>query len=224
MDEFLKQNIDFVSEITLYHLVFSMISSSICALVLSFSYIKFHKTSSYSSSFTHSIILVSIIISLIMLIIGSNIARAFALVGAMSIVRFRNPVKDSLDLVYIFAAIAVGMACGTSFTIYAYVFTIFFIFVVYIIRITNYGLVNQKKLVVRIRLNINQISALEDLLNKYLTQVSILSIDKIDENNSEVMVEGTDDKGVVNEMLKKLDSDLKPNFINVLKGQNYINV
>ena len=169
-------------------------------------------------------IFVCVIVCMVIMIIGNSLARAFALVGAMSIVRFRNPVKDSLDLVYIFAAIAVGMACGTSFAIYAYVFTAFFILVVYIIRITNYGLVNQKKLVVRIRLNINQISALEDLLNKYLTQVSILSIDKIDENNSEVMVEGTDDKGVVNEMLKKLDSDLKPNFINVLKGQNYINV
>ena len=64
-------------------------------------------------------------------VIGSNIARAFALVGAMSIVRFRNPIKETRDLVYIFMSIAIGMVCGTGF----YSFAILFLFLVGLVEI-----------------------------------------------------------------------------------------
>lgn len=55
------------------------------------------------------------VIGAVMLIIGSNIARAFSLVGALSIIRFRNAVKDPRDVAYIFLAMGIGMACGTGF-------------------------------------------------------------------------------------------------------------
>ena len=54
-----------------------------------------------------------------MVIIGSNITRAFALIGAMSIVRFRYPLKNPKILVHIFASIASGIACGFLFYEYA---------------------------------------------------------------------------------------------------------
>jgi uncharacterized membrane protein YhiD involved in acid resistance len=57
--------------------------------------------------------------SLIMLIIGSNIARAFSLVGALSVIRFRNAVKETRDVGFMFFAMAVGMACGTRFYLLA---------------------------------------------------------------------------------------------------------
>jgi uncharacterized membrane protein YhiD involved in acid resistance len=59
-----------------------------------------------------------------MLVIGSNIARAFTLVGALSIVRFRNAVKETRDVGYIFFAMAIGMACGTRFYLLAVVATV----------------------------------------------------------------------------------------------------
>ena len=49
-----------------------------------------------------------------MLIIGSNIARAFALVGALSIIRFRNAMKETRDVGFIFLIMAIGMAVGTE--------------------------------------------------------------------------------------------------------------
>ena len=45
-------------------------------------------------------------------VIGNNLARAFGLVGAMSIIRFRTAVRDVQDIVFIFFALAVGMAAG----------------------------------------------------------------------------------------------------------------
>ena len=73
-----------------------------------------HGGYSYSKSFLHAIVLVGLTVALIMVIIGSDIARAFALVGAMSIIRFRTPVKDIRDIVFLFLAVANGIACGAG--------------------------------------------------------------------------------------------------------------
>jgi uncharacterized membrane protein YhiD involved in acid resistance len=53
------------------------------------------------------------------MVVGSNIARAFSLVGALSIIRFRNAVKETRDVGFIFFTMAIGMAIGTKFYLLA---------------------------------------------------------------------------------------------------------
>lgn len=72
----------------------------------------------------HTLVICSMVIGAVMLIIGSNIARAFSLVGALSIIRFRNAVKDPRDVAYIFLSMGIGMACGTGFYSVAIALTI----------------------------------------------------------------------------------------------------
>ncbi|MCB1646762.1 MAG: DUF4956 domain-containing protein, partial [Pseudomonadales bacterium] len=69
---------------------------------------------SYSQSFTLTILYVTVIVAVVMMVIGGSLARAFALVGALSIIRFRTVIKDTKDTAYVFMALAVGMAAGTS--------------------------------------------------------------------------------------------------------------
>lgn len=95
------------------------------SLVIAYFYRETHRGLSYSVAFVHTMVLMSVTVSIIMMIIGSNIARAFALVGALSIIRFRNAVKESRDVAFIFITMAVGMAAGTGFYMAAVVFTIF---------------------------------------------------------------------------------------------------
>ena len=59
-------------------------------------------------------IFVTVIVCMVIMIIGNNLARAFALVGALSIIRFRTVVKDTKDTAYIFWSLASGMAAGTG--------------------------------------------------------------------------------------------------------------
>jgi uncharacterized membrane protein YhiD involved in acid resistance len=87
-------------------------------------YKKTHKGATYNQSFTHTMFIMSVTTSIIMMIIGSNIARAFSLVGALSIIRFRTAIKDSRDTGYIFSAIAIGMAAGTGMYLVSLQFTI----------------------------------------------------------------------------------------------------
>jgi hypothetical protein len=67
-----------------------------------------------SESFTVTLVLLAILIAMVTQVIGDNVARAFSLVGALSIVRFRTVVRDTQDTAYVIFAVAVGMAMGAS--------------------------------------------------------------------------------------------------------------
>lgn len=74
-------------------------------------------------SFVQTLVLMGMIVSVIMLVVGSNIARAFSLVGALSIIRFRNAIKETRDVGFVFFAMAIGMATGTRFYLLAIIAT-----------------------------------------------------------------------------------------------------
>src|SRR4030065_2109523 len=74
-----------------------------------------HRGVSYSQSYVQTLVLMGVVVALIMMIVGSNIARAFSLVGALSIIRFRNAVKATRDVGFIFLVMALGMGVGTRF-------------------------------------------------------------------------------------------------------------
>ena len=65
-------------------------------------------------SFTTTLVLLAVLIAMVTQVIGDNVARAFSLVGALSIVRFRTVVRDTQDTAYVIFAVAVGMAVGAS--------------------------------------------------------------------------------------------------------------
>ena len=75
-------------------------------------YIWTHRGLSYSRNMTHSIILLCMIVAAVMLVVGDSIARAFGLVGALAIIRFRTVVRDARDTTFIFLALTTGIAVG----------------------------------------------------------------------------------------------------------------
>ena len=129
-----------------------------------------HKSVSYSVGFVQTVVIMGTVVSAIMLIIGSNIARAFTLVGALSIVRFRNAIKETRDVRFIFFAMAVGMACGTRFYTMAIIMTIAICFMVYIMFTTNFGSkkISEELLKIQITNDVNYEKILAPLFEKYL--------------------------------------------------------
>ncbi|MDP8206862.1 MAG: DUF4956 domain-containing protein [Candidatus Electryonea clarkiae] len=67
-----------------------------------------------SRSFQLTIVILAMVVALVMMVIGNSVARAFSLVGALSIIRFRTVVKDNRDIAYIFFGLAGGMAAGVG--------------------------------------------------------------------------------------------------------------
>ncbi|HZD55465.1 MAG TPA: DUF4956 domain-containing protein, partial [Anaerolineales bacterium] len=77
-------------------------------------YRKTHSGIAYTRSFFFSLILLSPIVAMIMMAIGSNIALSLGLVGSLSVIRFRTVVKDTKDMTFLFMAIAIGLTSGAN--------------------------------------------------------------------------------------------------------------
>jgi len=89
---------------------FAFILSSLVVLVYQIT----HRGYSYSKNFVTSLILISLISTLVMMVIGNSLARAFALLGTFSIIRFRTAIKDVKDISFVFLSLVIGMAAGTN--------------------------------------------------------------------------------------------------------------
>jgi hypothetical protein len=230
MDQLIQESLrDFnvVSPITNIELIFSLITAAILNFLLAKAYIQTHGGYSYSKSFVHTMILVGIIISLIMVIIGSNIARAFALVGAMSIIRFRNPVKDSRDLVFIFAAIAIGMASGTGFYIFAIIFTFFFIIVLLALRWSGFGDLARKNYVLKLRIDEAGKAAIAQVCEANCNQFSLVSLDRLSqESGLEDVVYEVELRNSVSydQFIQQLQQQANPQAVTLLVGESNVNV
>ena len=130
-----------------------MVVNMTLAMVLGFAvsavYRYTHKGLSYSQSFTHTILFVTIIVAIVMMVIGGSLARAFALVGALSIIRFRTVIKDTKDTAFVFLALAVGMAAGTSNYFLAMAGMAFTMVVAILVYKFNYGALYKSEFILR---------------------------------------------------------------------------
>src|SRR5438128_1916287 len=82
--------------------------------VIAWVYMFTHAGLSYSRSFTNSLVLMPILVSLVMQVLNNNLVTAFGLMAVFAIVRFRNILRDTLDTGYVLSVIVLGMASGTG--------------------------------------------------------------------------------------------------------------
>lgn len=96
------------------NVLLSLLLAFVLGQVLAWVYYFTHSGLSYSKAFVQSLILIAVVVAIIMAVIGTNIITAFGLMGALAIIRFRNVVKDTRDIVFIFCSLVVGMAAGSQ--------------------------------------------------------------------------------------------------------------
>lgn len=92
----------------------NLLISFICGLIIAFFYKITYRGPGLSYSFLNSLIVLSMITAVVIMVIGNNLARAFGLVGAMSIIRFRTAIKETQDIIFIFFSLSIGMASGVG--------------------------------------------------------------------------------------------------------------
>jgi len=126
-------------QISIYTVLTNLSVSLACGIVIALVYRFIYKGPSYSATYVNSLVLLSLITTLVIMVIGNNLARAFGLVGAMSIIRFRTAVRDVQDIVYIFFALAVGMASGVGLHAIAIAGTLVICLVSVVLVTFNFG-------------------------------------------------------------------------------------
>lgn len=183
MEEFLKQlNFqDLSGTFTVADVVIALVLSFLLTSVIAYVYQRTHKGTSYTQSYVHTLVLMGMIVSLVMLIVGSNIARAFSLVGALSIVRFRNAVKETRDVGFIFFAMAIGMANGTKFYLLAIIATIIISLVILIMNRFNWYArqASSQLLKIQVANNVEFDTLFDDIFARFTDVSDLISVDSV---------------------------------------------
>ncbi|HRI60534.1 MAG TPA: DUF4956 domain-containing protein [Saprospiraceae bacterium] len=157
----------------------NLLVALVCGLILSIIYRMTYRGPSYSVTFVNSLVLLSIIAAIIVMVIGNNVARAFGLVGAMSIIRFRTAIRDTMDLVFIFLSLALGMACGVGLSAVAISGTLMASLVVLILTFTHFGAPRRRHFLLQIIYHAAEQTDLTPQLARFCRTLKLVSMKNV---------------------------------------------
>ena len=103
------------SAISMGDVLVSITLSFLLSLFIVFIYRSTYAGVNFSSSFAGCLMMISMVTTLVILVISSNVVLSLGMVGALSIVRFRTAVKEATDTAFLFWAIATGILCGAGY-------------------------------------------------------------------------------------------------------------
>lgn len=112
---FIAMSMGGTDRITTLNILLNVSMSFFVGMFIFFIYKKTFQGVLYQRSFNISLVLASVVTSLVIMTISGNLILSLGMVGALSIVRFRTPVKDSMDLIFLFWAISAGIANGVGY-------------------------------------------------------------------------------------------------------------
>jgi len=150
------------------------IISTICSIVIGFLisgvYMFTHRKSGFEQSHAITIVALPVVVGTIIMLVG-NTAQAFSLAGVFSLVRFRSGSIESSDICYIFFSVAAGLACGTGYVQYAFLFLVILGVVLIVMSQFNFGKPLTKHMTLKISIpeNLNYLGLFDSTLDKYCT-------------------------------------------------------
>ena len=152
-------------------------STIFLGVVISVLYIKTNRNMDVQG-FAITLIMLPAIIAIIILLVGNNVARAFSLAGAFSIIRFRSAPGGPKDLSYIFFTLAVGLSAGMGYIGYAFLFTAILCVVMLVLDKIDYGKLKTNSLDLKITVpeNLNYEETFDDVLSKHTTSWQLVKV------------------------------------------------
>lgn len=114
MTEAVRQVLDSAAEFdNALNILFSLLYAFLFSVPIAIVYRVTKADDLFDPSLGQTIVLLAMVVTAVMVVISGDLARAFGLAGVVAAVRFRNTLDDAKDAVYVFLAIAIGMACGS---------------------------------------------------------------------------------------------------------------
>jgi uncharacterized membrane protein YhiD involved in acid resistance len=162
----------------------NLLIALLCGFLVSFFYRKSYRGPNYSPSFVQAIIILSMVTALVIMVIGNNLARAFGLVGAMSIIRFRTAIKDTQDIVFIFFSLATGMAAGVGLRFLAILGTILIGIILLLLKNLNYAKLYKKEFLIQFLCRMTEMeNPYIPVFKKYCKQYKLVNMQSAGEEN-----------------------------------------
>lgn len=162
----------------IYMILLALVISTILSLVITKVYMVTFTGERYSQAFVHTIIMLSVIVSVVMNVVSDNAGVAFGLFAIFSLIRFRSAVTNVKDIAYIFFGLCVGMTSGLFQFDLAIILTIFASTVFYILYKVEYGKGKDTQILkVTVPENLNHENLLSGILEQYTIQSTLRQVE-----------------------------------------------
>ena len=171
--------------VSVFEIMTNVIVALSCGLFIAYIYKKSYRGAGYSAAFANSMIILTMITSIVIMVIGNNLARAFGLVGAMSIIRFRTAVKDTQDIVFIFFGLAIGMASGVGYHKMAIFGSLFIGLMIFLLTKSNFTSTKPNDYLLQFVFHPNgdKLPPYLPILNKYCIKHNIINAKTVDDRD-----------------------------------------
>ena len=188
----------------------SLGASIVIGVIIAIVYMYISKKEGYQKNFIIGLLMLPAVVSVVILLVGSNVARAFSMAGAFALVRFRSAPGSAKDISIVFFTMAAGLACGLGHVTFAAAFTA----VMLLILISALGFVDRnegrKQLKIVIPESLNYNSVFDDLFDKYTSENRL---NKVKTTNMGTMYELTYE-------IRLKNDDAEKDFIDELRVRN----
>lgn len=166
------------SSMTAAEELITLIAALVFGVVIAVTYMQTQKKEGYSQSLALTLAMLPVILAMIIMFVGSNVARAFSLAGTLSIIRFRSAPGEPKDIGYIFFDIAAGLACGVGQFLYGAVFVVIVCLFMIALHAVRFGepKANIMTLKITIPEDLDYGGAFTDILEKYTSRYKLKKI------------------------------------------------
>ncbi len=150
----------------------------ILGLIIGIVYMYLCKKEGYGKNFIIGLVILPAIVSVVILLIGSNVARAFSMAGAFALVRFRSAPGNAKDIAIVFFAMASGLACGLGYVLFAAVFVVVLLLLLVLLNFIHFAdhSSENRQLKITVPENLNFNHVFDDLLEKYTTKAQLIKV------------------------------------------------
>jgi lipoprotein signal peptidase len=171
-----------VNPLSFIALVTVLATSTILGGVLSLVYVYTHKKTVYDQSFSFTLLLLPLVISIIVLLISDNLARAFSLAGVFTLVRFRTAIADSRDITYILSTVGIALSSAMGLVGIALIITAFISTVLILLNLFKMDKEStaHAKLRIVIPESLNYTNAFDDVFKKFVISYQLQKVKTTD--------------------------------------------
>ena len=196
------------SRLELFPVLYSFFICVLLAFLVRYFYIRFSTSVAGKMNIGNILPLLASIVFLIILVVKSSIALSLGLVGALSIVRFRTPIKEPAELVYLFLAIGIGLGCAANYIFITTLLTSLILIFVYFFLSGDKAVKGIDEFNLTISWSTNSIK-FDQLINTFEEHASLISLIRYSVNpgaNSAIFLIESSDSNNIENMINKIKS------------------
>lgn len=159
---------------TLEMVLFTFLLAFLCSVAIGMTYYFTTPTTLKTANYIQALVLSSVIATMILQSIGDNVASGLGIIGALTIINFRTAFRDPRDIIFMFAALGVGIACGSYVFVIAAAGTAMFCTLALVLKFTPFSLGNHQIVELRVRIKDQETAApIEEILTRYCQKFTL---------------------------------------------------